>query len=340
MYFNILKKLLYFGAIFLSLSAFLPVANAQDSTITNISPPEISLPCGSKTISIASMQWPSAAILANIHAQILEKEYGCSTQIIAGDLSTAISSIATTDQPSVVPEAWIARVSEVWNSALEADKTRRAGASFSGSALEGWFIPDFIAKNHPDLKSASQLKDYWRVFKGEGESAKFISCPKEWACSILNRNMLKAYGVYDRFEIIEPTNRFEMDTLIGEAVSKNEPAVFYYWQPNAILTQFSFLQLDMGAYDEKAFSCLAKIQCDDISASAFAPEPVVSVLASRVFVEAPKIAIYFQNAKMPINIMNELLAWQNENYKSARETAVWFVENKTKVWQEWVENSQ
>ncbi len=340
MYFTILKKSLYFGAFFLSLSSFLFFANAQDNTITNISPPEISLPCGSKTISIASMQWPSAAVLANIHAIILEKEYGCSTQIIAGDLSTTISSIATTNQPSVVPEAWIARVSEVWNSAIEANKIRRAGASFSGSALEAWFIPDFIAKNHPDFKSASQLKDYWEVFKGEGEKAKFISCPKDWACSILNRNMLKAYGVYELFEVIEPINRFEMDSLIGEAVSKTEPALFYYWQPNAILTQFSFLQLDMGAYDEKAFSCLAKIQCDNISPSAFAPEPVVSVLASRVFIEAPKIALYFQNAKMPIDIMNELLAWQNENSKSASEVATWFVENKSKVWQEWVENNQ
>ena len=329
MKFRFFKKLAIITVV--SLSAIFG-SNAQNNT------PDPALACGNEVISIASMQWPSAAILANIHAQILEKEYSCQTQIVAGDLNTTISSMTTTSEPLVAPEVWISRVFEIWNSAIQSDQIRQAGSSFSGSALEAWFIPDFIAKSHPELKSVSQLKDYWGVFKGEAEKARFISCPKDWACSIINRNMLKAYGVYDKFEIIEPKNRFEMDQLIGEAVSKNEPALFYYWQPNAILTQFNFLQLDMGKYEEEAFSCLAKIKCNNLEPSSFAPEPVVSVLATKLFQDAPKIARYFQTAKMPIKAMNETLAWQSENSKTASETASWFVEQKQEIWQNWVIN--
>jgi glycine betaine/proline transport system substrate-binding protein len=308
--------------------------NAEPKAIVS----EVASACGEEIISIASMQWPSAAILANIHAQILTKTYDCKTQIVGGDLSATISSMATTGQPAIAPEVWLSRVSKIWNLAIENQSIRRAGASFSGSALEGWYIPEFIANNHPDFKSISQIKDYWGVFKNEGEKARFISCPADWACSIINKNILKAYEVYDRFEIIEPKNRFEMDTLIGEAVSKREPALFYYWQPNAILTQFNFLQLDMGEYNQEAFSCLAKSNCEKAKPSAFAKEIIVSVLADRVFTQAPNIAIYFQNAQMPINEMNALLAWQSENNKSAKETATWFVENKKDIWQNWIVN--
>ncbi len=296
-------------------------------------------PCGTEIISIAAMAWPSAQILAHIHEQILKKEYECETKIISGDLSATISSMATTTQPSIAIEVWISRVWEMWNLAIESQTLRRSSNSYSGSSLEGWYIPGFVSENHPDLKSSAQLKDYWRAFRDGGHKARFISCPKDWACSILNRNMLKSLGLYDKFEIIEPANRFEMDIMIGEIVSRRKPAIFYYWQPNAILTQFDFLQLEMGDYKQEAFTCLAKIHCTKLEYSAFANEPVVNVVVERVFSEAPKVAIYFRNASMPIDEMNKLLAWQSENSKSAKETAIWFIEQNEEIWVKWLKEN-
>ena len=313
-------------------------AYAQENIINVNEALQQSLPCANEKISIAAMQWPSASILANIHAQILEKEYRCETQVIMGDLSATISSMATTGQPLIAPEMWVTRIAKIYNLAIENQKIRKGGQAFSGTALEGWFMPQSVAKNHPDLKLASQLKDYWSVFRGEGQKARFISCPKEWACATINKNMLKALGLADRFEIIEPIDRFEMDSMIGAAVSKNEPTLFYYWQPNAILTQFNFLQLDMGSFNQEAFTCLAKSNCKMPIFSAFAPEPVVNILAESVFVNIPKIASYFLYAQMPIDKMNETLAWQSENNLSAKDAATWFVEQNEEVWKTWIEN--
>ena len=44
----------------------------------------------------------------------------------------------------------------------------------------------------------------------------------------------------------QPANRFELDTLIAEAVSRHEPILFYYWQPNSVLAQFAFKSLDLA----------------------------------------------------------------------------------------------
>ena len=293
--------------------------------------------CGDTPISIARMQWPTAVLLAQIHAQILEQEYECDVQIVSVDPTAAGSGMIATGQPAVVPELWISRIAELWNSGLESQMVRQAGPSFSGGALEGWFIPQFVAREHPGLTSVAALENYWQEFRTSDQGkAKFISCPPDWACSIINRNMLRALKLDDRFEIVEPANRFELDSLIGEAMSKRVPILFYYWQPNAVLAQFEFLQLDMGAYNQEAVTCLGLYSCDQPTPSAFAPEPVVIALAQWVSEQVPQVAGYFQRAQMPIAEMNALLAWQNEQSKTAEETAAHFVKSRSEIWRAWL----
>ncbi len=328
------RTLLFFIAKMFFLFPFIALAQNNETVPTGLS--NLPSACGNEPVSIALMQWPSAAILAYVHAQIITEQYGCDVKIISGDMVTTASSMATAYEPSIAPEMWVNRISEIWNLALENNIMRKAAPSFSGSALEGWFIPHYIAKNHPDLTSALVLKDYFKVFSINGQKAKFISCPKDWACSVINRNMLKALGLNAYFDIVEPSDRFELDNIIADAVSRREAILFYYWQPNSILAQLDFLQLDMGEYNSKNAKCLAQIECTKLKASSFAPEPVSIILVDKLFTQSPQIAAYFQRASMPIKEMNRLLALQSEGTKDAKEVANWFVSERKEIWKKWI----
>jgi glycine betaine/proline transport system substrate-binding protein len=165
---------------------------------------------------------------------------------------------------------------------------------------------------------------------------RFISCPADWACSVINRNLIKAYGLSDLVQLVEPANRFEMDALIAEAVSRRENFVLYYWQPNAVLAQLDFRALDMGAYDEEAMKCLARLACATPTPSAFPAETVVIALAEWVFTEAPSIASYFQRATLPITEMNEMLGQLNEPGATLESVAERFVAARSDVWRAWL----
>jgi glycine betaine/proline transport system substrate-binding protein len=317
-------------------------------------------PCAADPFTIAQMPWPSAAILAHVHAQILAAEFDCSVQVVSGDVSATISSMATTQQPAVAPEMWVSRAAEVWNGAVRAQAVRSAGATYGEGSFEGWFVPDYVRQNHPDLTSAAVLGEYWRVFaedavapvpdEGEGEQAegeaeaappsdargRFISCPADWACALINRNLLAAYGLEDRFEIVEPADRFALDRMLADAVSRREPVLAYYWQPNAVLDQLSMLPLDMGGFNGDAALCLAQTDCVAMAPSAFAPDTVITAAANWVFVDAPEVASYFQRAAMPFAEMNRLLAWQAETGADAEETAAHFVATQETVWRAWL----
>ncbi len=86
-------------------------------------------PCGNRQISIASMQWPSSIILAQVHAQILSGELGCDVSVVPGDMAATASSMATTGQPAIAPELWIERIASIWNPVLETGHVRAEAAS-------------------------------------------------------------------------------------------------------------------------------------------------------------------------------------------------------------------
>jgi glycine betaine/proline transport system substrate-binding protein len=282
------------------------------------------------------MQWPSASLLAQIHARLLRAHFGCEVQLLVGDLGATASSMGATGQPAIAPEMWIERIADIWNPALTSRKVRSAGTSFVETSFEGWFIPDYVATAHPELTTAASLKDLASALAPPGGRARFISCPIDWGCSVINRNMLRAHGLDALFEIVEPANRFELDSLIASSVSAQEPIVFYYWQPNPVLAQFPFKPLDLGAFDRDALICLARRVCAEPKPSGFAPERVVIAVADWVFVEAPAVAAYFTRAQMPMAEMNTLLLWLNEGGATVETVADRFVAERGDVWRPWV----
>ncbi len=305
---------------------------AQDQAGAAAEPPP---PCGTRPLSIARMAWPSAELLAEIHARILASSYGCTVEVVPGDLAATASAMGSTGQPAVAPEMWPTRAVEVWNAGVEAQMLRQTAPTYGDAALEGWYVPDYLAEALSQPISAAGLAEALPDI-GASAPVRFVSCPPDWACSVINRNLVEAYGLTDLVELVEPANRFEMDTLLAEAVSRSEPIIFYYWAPNAVLSQFDFLPLDMGAYDEEAAQCLARTECASPEPSAFAAEPVVIAVSEWVFTEAPQVAGYLQRASLPLEEMNAMLAQLSESGATAAGVADRFVADRAEIWEPWV----
>lgn len=331
------------------LLAWSGLAPAQESSIQVLGPPEGESSgespaepppppprCGTQPITIARMQWPSATLLAEIHARLLEANLDCTVRVQDSDMAAAGSSMGATGQPAVAPELWVARIAEIWNSAMKGQKVRQAGTTYGEAEFEGWFVPDYTAANWPDVTSVDGLKARAAQFGEGGAKGRFLSCPVDWGCAVVNRNLLRGYGLDTLFDIVEPANRFEMDTLIAEAVGRKQPLLFYYWQPNAILAQFGFKPVKLAAYDREAFLCAGRNNCPMPAPTGFAPDPVMIAVAEWVYLEAPEVAIYFQRARMPFAVMDQLLQQLGEPGATPASVADRFVAERGEVWRPWL----
>jgi glycine betaine/proline transport system substrate-binding protein len=255
-------------------------------------------------------------------------------QLQESDMATVGSSMGSNGQPAVAPEMWIGRIPEIWNAALQNQKVRQGGASYLEPVFEGWFVPAYVAETWPDVATIEGLKAR-AAEMGGGRKPRFITCPPDWGCNIINRNMLRAQGLEGVFEVVEPANRFELDTLIAEAVGRNEAIVFYYWQPNAILAQFSFREVALGTYNKDNFLCMGRRACATPLPSSFAPDPVITAVSDWVFVDAPQVASYFQRAKMPFAEMNAMLQQLTEAGVTIESVADRFIAERGAVWRPW-----
>lgn len=307
-----------------------------DATIGEALPPPPPPPCGTQQLAIARMSWPSAALLAEIHSRLLTASYLCNIAVQEGDLATTGSSMGATGQPAVAPELWIGRIADIWNAAMKGQKVRQAGVPYADTVFEGWFVPDYVVAQWPEATTIDGLKAHAAAFGGAAGRGKFISCPIDWGCAVVNRNLLRAYGLDQSFDIVEPANRFELDTLIAEAVGRKEPILFYYWQPNAVLAQFTFKPVTLAAYDRDAFRCMGRTACASPAPTGFAPDPVVIALADWVYLDAPQVAAYFGRARMPFEEMNKMLQQLGEADATVESVADRFVAERGEIWRPWV----
>lgn len=291
--------------------------------------------CGSQPLTIARMGWPSAALLAEIHALVLARALDCDVRVSPGDLAATASSMGSTGQPAVAPEMWVTRIADVWNGAIERQMVRSIAPTYTTATFEGWFMSAALANGFAVRPAAADLAVALPQLR-RAEPLRFISCPADWACSIINDNLIRAHGLAGLVDIVVPANRFEMDRLIAEAVSRREPFMTYYWQPNGLLAQLDFVALDMGAFDAAATTCLAQRQCEEPKASSFPAEIVVTAVADRMFSEMPAIAGYFQRATLPIAEMNLLLAQLSEPGTSVEGVAARFLAEREDLWGNWV----
>ncbi|HET8727002.1 MAG TPA: glycine betaine ABC transporter substrate-binding protein [Alphaproteobacteria bacterium] len=301
-----------------------------------ITPPGPPPPCGTQPITIARMPWPSAALLAAIHARLLKLNYHCDVQLVSGDLAATGSSMGATGQPAVAPELWVTRIPDIWNAAMKGKKVRQAGSTYQTPEVEGWYVPDYAVQTWPEVTSLDGLKAHAADFGNGTGRGIFLSCPADWACSVINRNLVNAFGLGGSFDIVTPANRLDMDRRIAEAVGRRQPILFYYWQPNAVLAQFGFSPVKLPGYDHDAFQCAGRRNCVDPKPTGFAPDPVVIAVADWVYTDAPEIAAYFQRAHMPFAEMDRLLLALGETGATVESVADRFVAERAEVWRPWL----
>ena len=296
--------------------------------------------CGTdRTIEIAEMTWPSAAALAHIHATILEKGFGCNVEIVTGDTVPTSSSMLTRGTPAVAPELWTSTIEEPWREGVEAGKVVQLGEAITDGTVEGWFIPRYVQEAHPELVSAEAVIAHPELFPDpeQSDQGRLYSCPPGWACELSTSALFEAYEMEDTWNLFSPGSGGALDASIARAFLRNEPILFYYWGPTAILGKFDAVQLDLGEAKPDVYACNTDQDCrDPAGKTAYPSSPAVIGAAKWIETDAPAVAEYFGKVGLTNAQISELLVYGDENKADAAETAENFLKTKEDVWATWV----
>ena len=296
--------------------------------------------CGTdRTIDIAEMTWPSAAALAHIHATILDAGYGCNVEIVTGDTVPTSSSMLTRGTPAVAPELWTSAIEDAWANGMNEGTVVQLSDAITDGTVEGWFIPRYMQEANPELTTAEAVIARPDLFPDPEDSSqgRIYSCPPGWACELSTSALFEAYDMEDTWNLFSPGSGGALDASIARAFTREEPILFYYWGPTAILGKYDAVQLDLGEPNQAVYACNTDPECDQpAGVTAYPSSPAVVGAAAWIQEEAPEVASYFSKVGLTNAEISELLVYGDENQADAAETAQNFLRTKQDVRTGWV----
>lgn len=286
--------------------------------------------CGD--VSIAQMNWAAAAVTTNIAKFLLEQGYGCKVSLVKSDTVPAITSVAENGRPDVVTNLWLNSAGDAYKKLEKTGKIKRVAKVLTPGGVEGWWIPTYLAKEHPELKTIEGVMKH-----PEWVGKRFNNCPDGWGCRIVNDNLIKALDL--KKSGIEVFNHGSGQTLassIASAYADKKPWFGYYWGPTVVMGKYDMTRVSLGKVKMKAFEALQNKDDPNPKVSEFAAATDLTAVTSKFAETHPAETKFFSNMSFKTSTMSKLLAWQDKNKASAQETAVHFITAYPDTWKNWL----
>lgn len=301
-----------------------------------------------KPIVFADFGWDSVQVHNRIAGFIIEHGLGYEIRFTPGEtimLNTALIAAKGDDAPNVNMETWTENWQELYDKGEAkgqdpntAEGFIRLGPNFPNS-VQGWYVPTYIVKGDPDrgikpiapdLKSVSDMPKYWELFKDPEDPSKglFHSCIPGWSCKIVNDKKLKAYGIDQYYNVMEPGSGAALAASMESAYKRGKPWIGYYWAPTWILGKLDMTMLEEPPFDPAVFESTA--------ACAY-PAVKCDIIVHKKLPEwAPDVVAFLKNYRTTLELNNRFLAQMRDTGGKPQDGAMWFLENYEDLWTQWI----
>lgn len=286
--------------------------------------------CDSK-VSIGAMGWASGETITAIASFLMQAGYGCEVQVVPTDTVPGVTSLAENNKPDIVPEVWV-NSATMYTDLVEEGKVVTAAKTFAEGGLEGWWIPKYLADAHPELTTIEGV-----LANPELVGGRFHNCPVGWGCRVANDSLKVAFDLEGNgIEVFDHGSGANLATSIAAAYADEKPWFGYYWGPTAILGKYPMVKVDLGGVNPEIHSCNQNPDCSEVGISDYPAAQVVTAVTTTFANDNPEIAEMMSKMSLPNTVVNELLAWKEDNNATADEAAAHFLQNYADLWSTWV----
>jgi len=295
--------------------------------------------CG--PVTIASMNWASAELLANVDNFILHNGYGCDSSIVLGDTVPTLTSMAEKGEPDVAPEAWTSLRPPVTQQNIEEGKLLVAGKAFADGGVQGIYVPKFIVDAHPEIKTIADAVKHPELFPDPEDPSKggWFAGQQGWGGTIIASQYYKAYHAEEAgFRLIDTGSAAGHDGSVVHAYEGKKGWIGYYWEPTSLLGKYAMVRLPSGVpYDAAEWNRCNKVEnCPDPKPNEWPADEVNTIVTKSFADKAGPAYDYLKARTWPNALVNQMLAWMSDNQAAGEDGAKEFLKKYPDVWTKWV----
>ena len=293
--------------------------------------------CGDISLSVFS--WQSAEAMANVDQLILSAGYGCNATTVAGDTVPTITAMIEKGQPDLASEATPSLLGEVYAKGTEEGRISQIGTAISDGLISGWYIPQYVADAHPEIKSVEEAMKHPELFPSSEDPSKgaVIQGPQGWGDTVVTAQLFKALN-NPNFVMVPTGSAAALDGVISKAYEQKQGMIAQYWSPTSLLAKYKMVRLEGPARDDAEWArCTTKQDCPDPKPNYWKQDEMVT-LASKGAVDklGPDAAAYIAKRSWTQAEVSAVMLWMTDNQANGADGAKWFIKNMPDVWTKWV----
>ncbi len=278
-------------------------------------------------IQIVQNAWTASAIEAQIMKQLIESQLCVPAEIVEIDENSMFSGFS---------DGSVDFVTELWPSGIVADEQAFID---DGSVVKmgelgttgqiGWFVPDYVVAEHPELATWEGFKDpkSAKLFATAetGDKGRFLGTDPAYSQldEPLIANLELPFDV--KFSGSEAATVAELDS----AVAEKKPIVMYWWTPTAAVGKYKLVQVKLPDYTAGCADDVEKVACG------YPADPLIKLASAKLEKKNPKVWSMVQKVQITIDQQLELLPQVEIDQQPAADVAkAWIAANEA-VWSAW-----
>ena len=294
--------------------------------------------CGDVTLAVFS--WQSAEALSNIDQFILNNGYGCNATTVAGDTVPTITAMIEKGQPDISSESTPSLLGDVYKNGAAEGRISQIGTAISDGTVSGWYIPQYVADAHPEIKTVEDAMAHPELFPSPEDPSKggVIQGPQGWGDTVVTAQLYKALdGDAKGFVLVPSGSAAALDGVISKSYEQKEGFIAQYWAPTSLLVKYPMVRLE-GAHDAAEWARCTSVQdCPDPKPNYWTQTEMLT-LASGEFTKVadPAVLEYLGKRSWNQAEAGKVMLWMTENQANGQDGAKWFIKNMPEVWTQWV----
>jgi glycine betaine/proline transport system substrate-binding protein len=279
-------------------------------------------------VKIVRNLWTASAVEAELMKQLVEGQLCQKAEIVDINENDMFAGLAdgTLD---FVTELWPSGVIAEEQAFIDSGKVVNMGALGAVGQI-GWFVPDYVVKENPSLKTWEGLKDPAIAKKfataESGDKGRFLGTDPSF--SQVDEPIIDNLKLPFKVQMSgsEAATVAELDS----AVSAKKPIIMYWWTPTAAVAKYKLVEVKLPEYKDGCQADIPKAAC------AYPADPLQKIASAKLATKAPKVAAMLKKVQLTNDQQLAMLPLVEIDKKPAADVAAAWIKDNASVWKAWI----
>jgi glycine betaine/proline transport system substrate-binding protein len=280
---------------------------------------------GSGTVKLAVNPWVGYEASAAVVKYLLEHELHYKVQTVASGEAESWKGFES-GTVDVVLENWAHP--ELKKEYIDQKKVAITAGQNGNKGVIGWYVPEWMVKQYPDITDYKNLPKYAHLFKtpASGNLGQFLAGDRSY---VTNDEALIT-NLKLPFKVVYSGSEDALIKAAQDATDKKKPLLMYFYEPQWLFSQLKLVKINLPAYAIGCDADVKTVACD------YPPYLLDKIVSKKFAATGGKAYEFIKNFVWTNDDQNSVAYDIAVNKMSDDAAAQKWVEANKIVWQDWI----